>query len=92
VNFNLLGILEVDLGAERSKTVEFSFQRWVTPTQGIRAKHVLHEAYEIWEGFTVKEIRIGDEIEESEVISPFRLYKMNYGISVVRTDVEICDE
>ncbi len=91
VSFGLLGILDLELGGEKSKTVEYTFQRWVTPTQGIRARHVLKESFEIWEGSTRKEYRYGEETELDEESKPFSLSKMNYGIFVERTILERCD-
>jgi hypothetical protein len=91
VNFGLLGFLDIDLGAERSKTVEFNFQRWVTPTLGIKAKHVLHEEYEVWQGETRREYRDGDSTYMGNKSYPFKLEKINYGISVVRNIESYCD-
>jgi hypothetical protein len=92
LNFNLLGFFDVDLGKEKSKSIEFTFQRWVTPTLGIRARHVLHEEFEIWDGVTEVEFRHGNDVVVGEKSYPFRLNKMNYGISVERENVEICDD
>jgi hypothetical protein len=91
LSFNLLGFADIELGNERSKTIEFSFQRWITPTLGIKARHVLHEEYEVWEGETFVEYRYGELIEKGNKTYPFRLEKINYGISVVRTIIEKCD-
>ena len=90
IGFNLLGIVEVELGADRSRTYEFSFQRWVTPTFGIKARHTLHEEYENWIGTTVKEFKYGEAIETSDRSTSFRLDKVNYGLSVVRTIIGEC--
>lgn len=90
VSFDLLGFLDIELGNERSKTVEFTFQRWVTPTEGIRARHVLHEEFEVWEGETYIEYRNGDTIEIGLKTYPFKLEKVNYGISVERINVTSC--
>lgn len=84
VGFNLLGIFEVELGSDRARTHEFAFQRWVTPTLGVKARHILHEEYEVWTGTTAKEYRYGSTIETDEKTTPFSLEKVNYGISVVR--------
>jgi hypothetical protein len=92
LSFSLLGFFDVELGTERTKTIEFTFQRWVTPTLGIRARHVLHEEYEIWEGETRVEFRRDNSSFYGEKVYPFRLDKMNYGISVVRTNVEFCED
>lgn len=92
LSFSLLGFLDVELGNERTKTVEFTFQRWVTPTLGIKARHVLHEEYEVWEGETLVEYRSGDNSYVADKTYPFRLDKMNYGISVERTNVQYCEE
>lgn len=91
VNFNLLGFFDLDLGTERSKTVEFNFQRWVTPTLGIKAKHVLHEEYEVWHGETRREYRVGDSTYMDDRAYPFKLEKINYGISVVRNIESYCE-
>lgn len=91
VNFKLLGILDIDLGNERSRTVEFNFQRWITPTEGIKARHILHEEFEVWEGKTFIEYRYGDSIEVGEKFYPFKLEKINYGISVERVNVRSCE-
>jgi hypothetical protein len=90
LSFSLLGFLDIDLGKEKSKTVEFTFQRWVTPTEGIKARHVLHEEFEIWEGQTQVQYRYGNVIEIGNKTYPFKLEKVNYGISVVRVNVEEC--
>lgn len=84
VGFSLLGILEVELGADRSRTHEFTFQRWVTPTLGVKARHILHEEYEVWTGSTIKEYKFGTLIEKAERSTAFNLEKVNYGLSVVR--------
>ena len=89
VNFKLLG-LDIELGNERSKTVEFTFQRWVTPTEGIKARHILYEEFEVWEGKTYKEYQYGDVTELSEKTYPFKLERINYGISVERINVVEC--
>ena len=91
LSFNLLGFADIDLGKERSKTVEFSFQRWVTPTLGLRARHTLYEEYEIWEGTTRREYRYGNHIEQGKKTYSFRLEKINYGISVVRNVIAQCE-
>ncbi len=92
INFNLLGFLDVEFGNEKTKTVEFTFQRWVTPTLGIKARHVLYEEYEVWEGITKVEYKFADHVEETEKSYPFKIDKMNYGISVVRTNLVNCEE
>jgi hypothetical protein len=91
VAFNLLGFLDIDLGGERSKTIEFTFQRWVTPELGIKARHILHEEFEIWEGFTQVEYRYGELIEPAETRTPFRLDNVNYGIFVKREILQRCE-
>lgn len=90
LNFSLLGFLEIDLGGDRSRTVEFTFQRWVTPTEGLRARHRLMENYEIWEGLTYIETQTAKGIQRSSEPYPFLLEKANYGISVDREVLEIC--
>jgi hypothetical protein len=90
ISFNLLGLLDIDLGKENTKTIEFTFQRWITPTEGIKAKHVIFEEFEIWEGHTQAEYREGDNIERGEEVFPFKLQKINYGISVQRIETEDC--
>ena len=92
LNFNLLGFLDVDLGREKSKSVEFTFQRWITPTLGVRARHVLNEEFENWVGETKVEFRHEDKTTWGKKTYAFSLNKMNYGISVSREDVEFCEE
>ena len=92
LNFSLLGFLEIDLGAERSKTIDFTFQRWVTPTDGIRARHRLFEEFENWKGETQIEYRYPDQlIERGEKTYPFSLSNASYGISVEREIIQVCD-
>ena len=90
LNFNLLGIFDIDLGNERSKTIEFNFQRWITPSEGIKARHILHEEFEVWEGKTNIEYRYGNLIEVGKKTYPFKLEKANYGIFVERVNVVEC--
>ena len=91
VNFNLLGFVGIEFGGARSRTIEITFQRWVTPTLGIRARHILHEEFEIWNGQTRKEYQVGERIEISENVTDFRLNKINYGVSVEREVLEVCE-
>ena len=92
LNFSLLGFVELDLGAERSKTVEFTFQRWVIPTKGLRARHTLMEDYEVWSGVTEVEFRNSDgTIKKGTKTYAFNLTRMNYGISVDREIIEVCE-
>ncbi len=92
VKFSLLGFMEIDLGADRSKTVELTFQRWVVPTKGIRARHRLMEEFQNFEGTTKKEKRYYQDgrVELSKNSRPFKLSKVHYGISVEREVLEIC--
>lgn len=91
LNFSFLGFAELDLGADRSKTVEFTFQRWVIPTKGLRARHTLMEDFEVWSGITEVEFRDADGmIKKGSKTYPFKLDRMNYGISVHREILEIC--
>jgi hypothetical protein len=92
VSFNLLGFLDLEFGKEKAKTIEFTFQRWVTPTLGLKARHILHEEFEIWEGETRKEYQSGSDLITKNKPTSFRLEKMNYGISVVREVLEVCPE
>ena len=92
VSFNLLGFLDLEFGKEKAKTIEFTFQRWVTPTLGLNARHILHEEFEIWEGETLKEYQSGSDLITKNKPTSFRLEKMNYGISVVREVLEVCPE
>jgi hypothetical protein len=91
VDFSLLGFMDLGFGAEKSRSVEITFQRWVTPELGVKARHVLFEEYEIWEGKTFKEKLIDSEIIRDEDSYAFKLDKMNYGISVSRTVIEKCN-
>lgn len=91
LNFSFLGFAELDLGTERSKTVEFTFQRWVIPTKGLRARHTLLEDFEEWLGVTEVEFRDTDGIiKKGQKTYPFKLNRMNYGISVHREVIEVC--
>lgn len=92
LKFSLLGFVEIDFGAERSKAIQLTFQRWVTPTRGIRARHILTEEYQNWVGETQVEKRYTDgRTEMSNNKYPFKLSKMNYGISVEREVLEVCE-
>jgi hypothetical protein len=90
LNFSLLGFFEVDLGGERSRSIEYTFQRWVTPTEGIRARHRLMENYETWEGTTYLEIQTPHGTQRTDRTFPFFLDRLNYGISVEREILEVC--
>lgn len=90
ISFSYLGF-GLELGGERSKVVEYTFQRWVVPTKGIRARHTLHEQFENWSGTTTVEYRYADgSVEKGEKTYPFNLTKMNYGLFVKRQILEVC--
>jgi hypothetical protein len=91
IDFSLLGFIDLGFGADRSRSVEITFQRWITPELGIKARHILHEEYERWNGITYKEIK--DKTGEIRVTdsSDFSVDKINYGISVVRIVLARCE-
>lgn len=92
LKFALLGFMEIDLTHDRSKTYEFTFQRWVVPTKGIKARNTLMEEYDVLEGETRVEYRYSDnDTEMGEEVYPFKLSKTNYGISVKREVLEVCE-
>lgn len=92
VSFELLGV-GLELGAERSRAVEIAFERWVHATRGIRARHVLYEQYETWEGTTrVEFMDEAGKITDGKNKYPFRLNRMNYGLFVKREILENCGD
>lgn len=92
VSFELLGV-GLELGGERTQSVELAFERWIHATRGIRAKHVLFESFEDWEGLTrVEFLTASGEIVPGKKKYPFRLSHMNYGLFVKRDILEVCAE
>lgn len=90
LSFDLLGV-GFELGASRSQSVELAFERWIHATDGIKARHVLHEEYENWIGETRVEFRNDNgETYFGSKVYPFRLNKMNYGLFVKRDVLEVC--
>jgi hypothetical protein len=90
LSFELLGI-DLELGGERGQTIEVGFERWIHARAGIKAKHILYEEFENWEGTTRVEFR-----DNAGVVSlgtktyPFKLDHMNYGLFVKREILEVC--
>lgn len=91
ISFELLG-MGLELGHERGQTVEFSFERWIHATKGIKARHTLFEEFENWTGSTSVEFRYpdGNHIMGKRTY-PFSLEKVNYGLRVQREILEVCE-
>lgn len=92
ISFELLGI-GLDLGGERGQSIEFSFERWIHATRGIKARHTLLEEYENWVGVTTLEMRYPDGTQVLQKQSyPFSISKVNYGLRVKREIVQVCED
>lgn len=91
LSFELLGV-GLDLGAERTRSVELAFERWIHATAGVRARHVLHEQFENWTGETRVEFLRDGVVVPGKKTYPFRLTHLNYGLSVERQILELCDQ
>jgi hypothetical protein len=90
ISFELLG-LGFELGGEKARTVEFTFERWIHATRGIKARHTLMEEYENWVGNTQVEFMSHQgEITRGLKTYPFSLSKVNYGLKVKRDILQEC--
>lgn len=90
ISFDFLG-LGFEIGGDRGQSVEFAFERWVHATKGVRARHVLMEEFETWNGITSVEFRYEDgSIVKGSKTYPMKLEKLNYGLIVKREILEVC--
>ena len=91
IGFELLGI-DLELGGERSKQVEFGFEKWVQATKGIRARHYLMARSEDWIGIVnrAEYDKTSKEWKLDTKSSKFKLTDQNMGLFVKREIVEIC--
>jgi hypothetical protein len=92
IGFELLGF-DLELSGERSKQVEFGFEKWVQATKGIRARHYLMARSEDWVGI-VKKAEYDKETKKwiiTKKSSDFRLTDLNMGLFVERKIIEVCD-
>lgn len=91
ISFELLG-LGLELGGERGQTIEFSFERWIHATKGIKARHTLVEEYENWVGTTKVEFKYPDGTQVfGNKTYPFSISKVNYGLRVERKIIQLCE-
>jgi hypothetical protein len=92
VSFDLLG-LGFELGGERGKSIEFTFERWIHATKGIRARHILMEEFQNWVGVTRREYMYPDgHTKMGKRTYPIKIEKVNYGLYVKRDILEYCKE
>lgn len=92
IGFELLGF-SLEFGRDVGRSHTIGFNRWISATAGIKARHVLAEEYEVLEGVTRKEVmdRNGT-IRDLGWESPFKISHLNYGLLVQRSILEVCDQ
>lgn len=90
LNLTYLGF-GIDLGGSSSRTFEYTFERWVHATKGIRARHVLYEDFENWIGEShVEYLGPDGSVTVGTKKYPFSLKRQNYGLVVKRERIEQC--
>lgn len=91
VGFELLGF-SLEFGRDVGRSHTIGFNRWISAVGGIRARHTLHEVYDVMKGVTRKEIKYADgTIRQMGTEKPFEITGLNYGLRVNRTILEVCE-
>lgn len=91
IGFDLLGF-SLEFGRDVGKSHTIGFNRWISASGGITARHALHEVYDVVEGITRMEVKYKNgTIALSDWQEPFKVTHKNYGLRVERTIMEVCD-
>lgn len=91
IGFELLGF-SLEFGRDVGKSHTVGFNRWISATAGIKARHALHEVYDVVTGTTRMEVKYRDgSIHDAGWEDKFEVTHKNYGLRVERTIVEVCE-
>lgn len=92
IGFDLLGF-SLEFGRDVGRSHSVGFNRWISATAGISAKHTLHEVYDVMKGGTRMEVMYKDgTIVDQGWERPFEISHLNYGLRVKRDILEVCEE